>query len=173
MAQPEVTVQLAATTERPLLEGLMQFYQYDFSELDPEGSAAFAFDVRGQFEPYKPLPEYWREEGRVPLVIRVDGEAAGFALVNRHSHLGGTPDWNMAEFFVARKFRRRGVATEAVRQVLARYPGRWEVAVLALNAVAQAFWPRAIGSAPNVSELTRHESDSETWRGPIWTFVAV
>jgi predicted acetyltransferase len=79
---------------------------------------------------------------------------------------------NMGEFFVLRKYRRRGVASEAVRQVLAAYPGRWEVAVVARNAAAQSFWPRAIAAAPNVSELERREGDGEHWRGPIWTFLA-
>jgi len=172
VADREVTVQLATLADRPLLEGLLQFYFYDFSELEPEGSADMAFDADGRFGPYVYLPDYWADAGRVPLVIRVGGEAAGFALINRHSHFGGAPDWNMAEFFVARKHRRRGVARAAVRQILAAYPGRWEVAVVERNAAAKLFWPRAIAEAPNVSELTRHEGDGEAWRGPIWTFVA-
>ncbi len=97
----------------------------------------------------------------------------GFALLNQHSHRdGGHVDRNMAEFFVARKHRRHGVASEAVRLVLAAYPGRWEVAVVARNAHAQDFWPRAIAAAPNVSDLVRHEGDGEHWRGPIWGFLA-
>jgi predicted acetyltransferase len=169
-----VTVALAKPTEQPLLEGLLQFYFYDFSEFEPEGSEEMAFDARGRFAPYVYLHDYWAgDEGRVPLLIRRGDEAAGFALLNRHSHLsGGAADRNMAEFFVARKYRRQGVAAEAVRLILARYPGRWEVAVAARNPAAQVFWPKAIGAAPNVSELVRREGDGEHWRGPIWTFLA-
>jgi predicted acetyltransferase len=167
-----ITVELAKPSEQPLLEGLSQFYFYDFSELEPEGSKDMEFNELGQFAPYVYLPEYWREEGRVPLLIRRDGKPVGFALLNRHSHLGEATDRNMAEFFVARKHRRRGVASEAVRLILALYPGRWEVAVAARNPAAQAFWPRAIAAAPNVSGLVRREGDGARWRGPIWTFVA-
>jgi predicted acetyltransferase len=78
----------------------------------------------------------------------------------------------MAEFFVARKHRRHGVGAEAVRQILALYPGRWEVAVVARNPNAQAFWPWVIAASPNVSDLVRHEGDGEQWRGPIWSFRA-
>jgi len=168
-----VTVDLAPAFEQPLLEGLMQFYLYDFSEMEPDGSDDFEFEPNGLFHPYRYLPDYWREAGRTPLVIRRDGRPVGFALLNQHSHRdGGHVERNMAEFFVARKHRRHGVASQAVRLILAANPGRWEVAVVARNAAAQSFWPRAIASAPNVSDLVRHEGDGQHWRGPIWSFLA-
>ena len=98
---------------------------------------------------------------------------AGFALINTLSHHGESIEHNMAEFFVARKHRRRGVATEAVRQILSRYPGYWEVAVAERNLAAKSFWPFAIAVAPNVNCLVRLEGDGEHWRGPIWSFRAV
>lgn len=168
-----VTVDLAKPSEQPLLEGMMQFYFYDFSEMEPEGSPNFEFNAGGNFGYYDYLPEYWREDGRAPLIIRRGGNLVGFALLNRHSHLtGGEVERNMSEFFVARKHRRHGVASEAVRQIFAAYPGRWEVAVVARNKGGLAFWPRAIEAAPNVSEIVRHEGDGQHWTGPVWSFVA-
>jgi predicted acetyltransferase len=168
-----VTVDVAQPDEQPLLAGLMQFYIYDFSEIQPDVVEDYDFDANGRFPPYKYLPDYWRDPSRTPLVIRRGGQPAGFALLNQHSHRdGGHVERNMAEFFVARKHRRHGVASEAVRQILEAYPGRWEVAVVARNAAAQAFWPRAIAAAPNVSGLDRHEGDGAHWRGPIWCFRA-
>jgi len=165
-----VAINVAKASERPLLEGMLQFYFYDFSEMEPDGSDAMEFDAHGQFGAYD-LPEYWREAGRVPLIIRCGGRPVGFALLNQHSHRdGGHVERNMAEFFVARKHRRHGVASEAVRQILAAYPGRWEVAVVARNTGALAFWPRAIAAAPNVTDLVRHEGDGEHWTGPVWSF---
>ena len=96
-----VTVDLALAFEQPLLEGLMQFYQYDFSEMEPDGSADYELEADGLFHPYKFLPDYWRDPTRTPLVIRRDGRPVGFALLNQHSHLdGGHVERNMAEFFV-------------------------------------------------------------------------
>lgn len=43
-----------------------------------------------------------------------------------------------------RKYRGTGVALEAARNVFARFPGDWQVRELAANAVAIAFWRRAI-----------------------------
>ena len=173
MTAAAVSVDVARAAEQPLLEGLMQFYFYDFSEMEPDGSADMEFNAEGRFEPYQHLPDYWREAGRVPLIIRRGGDAVGFALLNQHSHWdGGQVERNMAECFVARKHRRHGVASAAVRQILSAFPGRWEVAVVARNTGALAFWPRAIAACPNVSELVRHEGDGAHWTGPIWGFLA-
>ncbi len=167
-----IRVERASAAERPLIEGMSRFYIYDFSEMEPAGSDEMDFDQRGDFGVLPYLPEYWTESGRRPLLIRLGEKPAGFALINTHSHRGGSVERNMGEFFVARKYRRRGVAGEAVRQVLALYPGRWEVAVAERNTAAKAFWPRAIAAAPNVTDLVRLEGDGEHWRGPIWTFKA-
>jgi predicted acetyltransferase len=164
-----VRVAPAAAAERPLVEGLARFYIYDFSELEPAGSDALDFDAQGSLGPLPHMADYWRDPDRHPLLIRVGDKLAGFALINSHSHRGGQVERNMAEFFVARKFRRHGVASEAVRQVLALYPGRWEVAVAERNAAAKAFWPRAIAAA-GVTGLTEVAGDGRHWRGPIWCF---
>lgn len=166
---PDVRVSPATAEERPLLERLAQFYIYDFSELEPAQSDELDFDARGGYDAEPLIADYWSDPDRHPLLIRVGDKIAGFALINTHSHRGGRVERNMAEFFVARKFRRRGVAREAVRQILALYPGRWEVAAAERNATAKAFWPGAIAAA-GVSGLTRVEGDGAHWRGPIWIF---
>jgi len=165
-----VSVTLASGSERQSIERLSQFYIYDFSEMEPPGSKDLEFGEQGGYSPLPDLDSYWRVEGFRPLLIRVKERLAGFALINTRSRRGGTVEHNMAEFFVARKYRRRGVATEAVRQVLAQYPGHWEVAVAERNVAANAFWPRAIAAATNVSQLVRLEGDGAHWRGPIWSF---
>ena len=169
---PSVKVVVAAEAQRSLIEGLFQFYIYDFSEMEPAASDNFEFDERGRFAPDPRIGDYWGVDGRVPLLIFVGDHPAGFALINTHSHQGGLVERNMAEFFVVRKHRRRGVAFEAVRQILALYPGRWEAAVAERNAAAKAFWPAAVAQAPNVTDLRRLEGDGNHWRGPIFTFQA-
>jgi predicted acetyltransferase len=72
-------------------------------------------------------------EGFHPLLVRVEERLAGFALINTHSRSGGKVEFNMAEFFIAREHRGCGMATEAVRLILAQYAGRWEIAVAEHN----------------------------------------
>jgi predicted acetyltransferase len=167
-----ICVRVAEASERALIEGLLQFYVYDFSELEPQDSERLDFNENGRFDVLIRLDDYWQgREGFHALLILAGGRPAGFALVNTTSHRGAAVERNMGEFFVARKYRRRGVAREAVRQILALYRGHWEIAVTARNAAAQAFWPQAIAAA-HASDIVRHEGDGVQWRGPIWSFRA-
>lgn len=170
-AGPPVRVTPAGEAERALIEGLFQFYLYDFSEMEPPEATDLVFEEDGRYRPFPPLATYWDEADRWPLLIRVGGRPAGFALINTHSHKGGHVARNMGEFFVARKYRGGAIATEALRQVLALHPGPWEVAVVARNARAKVFWPRALAAA-GVRELVLDERDDDHWKGPIWSFVA-
>lgn len=167
-----VSVTPAGEAERRLIEGLFQFYLYDFSEMEPPEDTNLVFEENGRYRPFPPLATYWEEADRWPLLVRVDGRPAGFALINTHSHKGGRVARNMGEFFIARKYRAGGIAAEALRQVLERHPGRWEVAVVARNARALAFWPRALAAAPTVRDLVREDRDDAHWKGPIWSFAA-
>ncbi len=166
----------ALASEQVRIEGLLQFYIYDWSEMEKPGSRALAFNAQGQFDPYPGLSDYWEKPEHWPFLIEVDDRTAGFALLNTRSHLtGGHIERNMAEFFVARKHRRRGVALEAVYQVLRQHPGQWEVAIAERNIAAKMFWPKAIETAPGVSDLHLAQGDcqrgdGEHWQGPIWRF---
>jgi predicted acetyltransferase len=168
-----VTVELASRSERRVIESLSQFYIYDFSEMEPAGSTKLEFGDQGSYPSLPSLDSYWQLEGFLPLLIRVEQSLAGFALINTHSHRGGSVERNMGEFFVARKYRGRGVAAEAVRSIFLQYPGCWEIAVAARNVRALAFWSHTLAKAPNVSHLVLHEGDGAHWRGPIWSFTAV
>lgn len=168
-----VKLESVSASNRALVEGLSQFYIYDFSELDPIDSTVFPFTEQGVFSPLPDLDDYWGIDGAHALVIRFDGRTAGFVLINTRSHRNGqTVERNMGEFFVARQYRRSGIATEVLRQVLELYPGQWEVAVVERNTAAKTFWPRAIAAAPNVEGLVRVDGDGELWCGPIWCFTA-
>lgn len=168
----ETRVRPASAAERPLIAGLANFYIYDFSELEPAESDRFEFDAHGGLGDLPHLEDYFTAPDRAALLILADERPIGFALLNTQSHRGGHVERNMGEFFIARKHRRGGRGAEAVRQILALHPGRWEVAVAERNLAAKAFWPRAIAGAANVSGLERLEGDGEHWTGPIWTFQA-
>jgi predicted acetyltransferase len=168
----EIKVVPATEQDRAVIAGLMQFYIYDFSEMEPPGSTGFDVGADGLFGPYPHLDSYWTDENRWPLLFKLGEANVGFALVNQVSHRDdGFVERNMAEFFLMRQQRHGSAAASAAAQVFAMLPGHWEVAVVARNKRALSFWPRAIAAA-GVRQLEKLEGDGVHWTGPIWTFVA-
>lgn len=173
MRNEQVQVRPALPADRVRIEGLLQFYVYDFSEIEPPGSQRIEFNAIGRYDVLINLDPYFDGRAGFHALMIFSGERlAGFALVNTLSHRGATIDHNMGEFFVARKYRRLGIGREALRQILSLCPGSWEVAVLERNAGALAFWPRSLEASASVSSLTKHEGFGEEWPGPIWSFEA-
>ncbi|HEU4326001.1 MAG TPA: GNAT family N-acetyltransferase [Roseiflexaceae bacterium] len=85
------------------------------------------------------LADYWGRPGRHALLIYVDGGVAGFALIERRC-CEEEAHYRVAGFYVARSCRRRGLGRAAAEAVFARFPGYWEVATIAVNVPATAFW---------------------------------
>ncbi len=120
----------AVLDQQPVIANLLELYAHDFSEF---------FDIElgedGRYG-YPHLPLYWTEDGRYPFLIKVDGSLAGFALVKS--------GWDMAEFFIVRRYRRHGLGTLAAHEIWRTFPGAWEVRVMESNVAAREFWGRAI-----------------------------
>jgi predicted acetyltransferase len=157
----EVIEVLAATREQqPILGNLLELYAYDFSAFHP-----LQLGEDGRFG-YRDLPLYWHEESRSPFLVRVDGELAGLALVRRGSRISEDKNvWDMAEFFIVRGCRRRGVGRCAAHQIWRRFPGPWEIRVMESNLPALRFWEQAARSfAGGRLVLSRFEENGQPWR---------
>jgi predicted acetyltransferase len=149
----------ATSEQEPILANLLQLYAHDFSEFHD-----IELEQDGRFE-YRDLPLYWREPRRKPFLVKVDGRLVGFVLVKRGSEVSGDETvWDMVEFFVVRRYRRRGVGTEIAHQVWRELPGRWEVRVMPANRSAYDFWGRAIREfTGEVVRSDRFEKNGEEW----------
>ncbi len=137
MTEPSSRVELheASAADAPALERLLQLYQYDFSEID-----GGVIDGTGLYR-YVTLRGYWAEPDHHAFFVRVNDELAGCVLVKPGSLSDDDAHgWLVDEFFVMRKFRRRGVGREVARRIFDRFPGRWELWETARNAGAQTFW---------------------------------
>jgi predicted acetyltransferase len=164
-----VLIEVSPTTlqQEPVLARLLELYAQDFREF-----YEVPLNADGRFV-YEDLPLYWTETGRHPFLIRVDGELAGFVLVKRGSEVSGDPDvWDVAEFFVMREARRRGVGKKIAWEVWRRFPGRWEVRVREANRAAMAFWEKAIGEfAGDRVRVSSFEKDGAGWK--LFSFESV
>src|SRR5437660_10220345 len=142
-AKPSAQIDVIRATpdQAPILDNLLQLYAYDFSEfhdidLGPDGRFV-----------YQHLPLYFSEPHRYPFLVRRGDRLVGFVLVKKGSEVSGNQAvWDMAEFFVLRGCRRRGIGTQIAREVWTRFPGPWEVRVMQSNVEASHFWERAISS---------------------------
>jgi predicted acetyltransferase len=164
----KVELERATPEQRETLANLFQLYTHDFSEQwagEPDGDLG----EDGRFEAYPFLDSYWTDAAREPLLIRADGKLAGFALVNAFANSGLPTDFSMAEFFVARKYRRAGVGLAAATQIIRARPGQWDIAVARKNLAAKPFWRRvaAAAAAGPVDELDKAD---DRWDGLILRF---
>jgi predicted acetyltransferase len=157
-ATTRVSLEVAAPETMPVLGNLLELYQHDLSEcfrVDPGPDGRFG---------YERLPLYWSEpERRFPFLIRCDSRLAGFALVTLGSPASDDPTvYDVAEFFVLRRYRRVGVGRQAARLLWDRFPGRWFVRVFSRNTKALEFWREVVGA------YSGNENISKEWH--VFTF---
>jgi predicted acetyltransferase len=138
----QVEVVPASSDQSVIVANLFELYAHDFSafhEMDIGDDGRFGFAE---------LSVFWSEPNRHAFLLRYSRRLAGFALVKKGSEITKRETvWDMAQFFVLRRYRRYGVGTEAARQIWSRFPGEWEVRVMERNKVAYRFWGHAIKTA--------------------------
>ena len=160
----QIDLARASVGDAACLANLFQYYVYDLSDV-----VGFDCGADGRFT----LPSfdaYWSDPWRHPHLVRVEGKLAGFALVHHRSRITGDENtWDVAEFFVLRKYQRRGVGGAVATRLFDAYRGAWEVRELAANHRAIAFWRRVIADYTR-GAFTETVLDDERWRGPVQSF---
>jgi len=165
----ECQVSVADYSEKAILRNLIELYLYDFSEL--EGGDVNEF---GLFD-YHYLDHYWTEPERYPFLVRVSRKLAGFVLLRRSSYTHQAQEdpkdlpMTVAEFFIMRRYRRKGIGTQVARQLFTRFPGSWQVAEMVENREAQAFWRKVIDDF-TAGKFEEVFINSESWHGPVQVF---
>ncbi len=163
-----VVIKQAPIEQKPVLERLMQLYLYDLSEVDDAGDLNDQ-GVWDRDDKYFDL--YWDEPGRTPFVIYSDNKIAGFILINEHFNIpeneGGKA---IAEFFILRRYRNKGVGKTAAFEIFDKFPGKWEVDVASTHPDSEKFWEKVIREYTN-GKFTK-VSGTENWKGPIYSLVS-
>jgi len=151
-------------TEKSVLRQFMELYAYDFSEYDDA-------DVNEHgFFGYTYFDYYWTEETRHPFFIKADGEFAGFVLISDYAYVLKTGEAkSVTEFFVMRKYRRKGIGKSATIQVFDKYPGKWEVIQHGENEPSRIFWEEVIREYTN-GNYRKEKAKTEWWEGQALIF---
>ena len=111
----KITLVKATAHDKETIQNLGRFYVYEMSRYCGF-LPGWETPKKGLFECID-LSPYCEKQDRHAFLIHVDGELAGFVLINK---IGSTPevDWNIGEFFVVSKFQGKGVGRFVATQVL-------------------------------------------------------
>jgi len=157
----EVSLDLAAPGDAVVLSNLLELYSHDLSD-------TFGLELGhdGRFG-YQHLPMYWSEpERRFPFLIRSGTRVVGFAFATRG--LSASLDmeaFDVAEFFVLRRYRRGSVGRRAAFLLWDRFAAGWTVRVSEANTTGHRFWTRVISEYSNgVFTETIRPGTPNTWR---------
>lgn len=137
--QTDIQVSKASVEQSSIIAQLYELYTYEMTDL-----ADFDINEDG-FYRYSDLPYYWQDSNKYPFLIWVNKKLAGFVLIQKGSPIDENPDiWDIAEFFIMRKFRKQGIGQFVAKYIWSRYKGPWQVRVWDNNIVAHAFWNNVI-----------------------------
>ncbi len=134
-----IELKQVTTSEKEILKNMLEKYNYEFSQWDKR-------DVNqlGLYG-YQYLDCYWTEDKRWAYFILVDGNLAGFIMINDLSEVyDRRSDFQMAEFFVMHKYRRLGVGKKAFFKVLDIHKGKWQLKRHPANLTSVHFWNKVI-----------------------------
>jgi len=165
----EIILQAATLADSTLLSNLLELYMHDLSEAFP----SIELKPDGRFG-YDKLALYWsKPECHFPFLIKCDARIVGFALATRGSPATDDPNvFDVAEFFVIRRYRRSGVGQRAVALLWNRLPGRWIVRVSEGNPGALAFWVGVIAKfTSGAATEIKLPGNPHAWR--VFSFAAV
>ena len=153
---PETTVELIQTgpEEAELIRNLYQYYAYESSDWEQE-------DVEGDGRFYihdEHLARYWQDPQWSANLLLVDGYIAGFLLIEG-SEIPGLDALELADLFILKRYRRKGIGRAIATQVLFSGEGTWLVRFYDQDEVSQAFWRTVLDNLPRPVQTLELEDE--------------
>ncbi len=152
-------IELVAANEREhdtLLRNLYQLYLYEFSRF----TAEWRVQEDGRFLETD-LEDCWDDVHRRIFLIRVDGEWAGFAIVDLElPDKDGSTVNELTEFFVMPPYRRNRIGETVSQRLFDTFKGQWELAIVETNEEARYFW-RAVLARYTHNHFSEHHRPEE------------
>lgn len=138
----EIKLIPAALGDYPVIQNMGRFYVYDMSEY-----MAWEIPDDGLYECID-FKKYWETKDAFPFLIRYRNELAGFVIIDKRGS-DDTIEFNMAQFFILRKFKRKGIGEYVAHHCFNQFKGTWEVMVIPGNEGAYRFWRSIITKFTN------------------------
>jgi predicted acetyltransferase len=134
----QIMLNPASIDDYPIIQNMASYYSYDMSEYmgwaqQNDGTQSAGMDYL----------KYWKAENTFPFIIKFQDELVGFVIVdNNVSDLSN--NFNIAQFFILRKFKGKGIGRHVAFQCFDQFQGKWEVFVMPGNEGAYRFWRKII-----------------------------
>jgi len=150
--------------QKSILRQLIELYEYDFSEFTERDVNEYGFYG------YKYFDHYWTDENRYPFFVMIDKKYAGFVMINNHCYLlKDDKAKSIAEFFIMRKYRRKGIGKEVATKIFDMFRGDWEVLQHGNNDPSKMFWKRVIEEYTQ-GNFELLEVETVKWKGQGYIF---
>lgn len=157
MKNPKHQIELVPVplSDYPTIQNMARFYVYDMTEYMGH-EKGWEIPADGLFECIN-LKKYWEVPHAFPFMIRINNEIAGFVIIDKKGS-DSQVDFNVAQFFILRKFKKQGIGRLVAYECFDRFKGTWEVMVLPQNKGAYQFWKKIIGdyTKHHFQEYTKH-----------------
>lgn len=135
-------LQIIPAEQTAALFQLFQLYYYENS-----GWAGEDIGEDGLFDACpEAIADYVNDQAKGAYWIRKDGALAGFVVTEPVTLTCGGQAEELADLFILKRYRRQGLALDAVRELARAFKGPWLVAVYHDDTLAGAFWQRAFAS---------------------------
>jgi predicted acetyltransferase len=159
----KITIEAVKIDEKEVLRNLLEKDSYEFSQYTD--SDVNEFGLYG----YKYLDHYWTDENCYPFFIKVDSKLAGFVMINdRHIIKKTKAIYEISEFFIMYKYRRKGIGKFTVKYILDKFKGTWQLIYHPKNKISEEFWINTINEyTKGKYELIK--DDIETFKYPDGT----
>jgi predicted acetyltransferase len=159
MSSSDVLISKAGPESDVLLRNLFEHYMHDMAEwfeIDTKADGSYSYDTS----------EVWAN-GYDVYLAKAGDSIAGFALAgSAAAWLGDIDAYDVHEFFVLRRFRRRGVGQRMATLLWDARPGPWLVRALELNEPAIHFWRSAISGYSSGA----YDEEGRIVNGRPWRF---
>lgn len=151
----------ASKSDFSIVYNLARFYSYDISEFFGDESG-WEMEEDGLYGVGIDYQKYFEDKNAFPFLIRYREELAGFAIIDKDS-IDPSADFNMAQFFILRTYKRKGLGRYSAFQCFKKFKGTWEVHVFPQNTAAYKFWRSIITEFTNnnFSERTLKNTKNE------------
>jgi predicted acetyltransferase len=136
----DIIINEVIKTEKEILRNLIEKYLYEFSQYEN-------MDVseHGLYE-CKNIDNYWIDKNKYAYFIKIDGNLAGFIMIDNHCYINIETEYSISEFFVMYKYKKLGIGRYTINYIFDKFKGKWSISYAQKNKPALEFWNKIVNT---------------------------